>query len=101
MSMSMHVVGYKPVDEKWREMKAVWDSCKEAGVAIPCAVDEFFGDRGPDNAGQEVEIEDGWGRDPIERGIVSEWSDDCRSGLQVDLTKLPKDVTVVRFYCAW
>jgi hypothetical protein len=42
MGMSTHVVGFKPPDEKWRKMKAVWDACEAAGTDPPAAVSKFF-----------------------------------------------------------
>jgi len=40
--MSMHVVGLVPVDDKWRVMKAVWDSCKKLNIKPPIEVVNFF-----------------------------------------------------------
>ena len=56
MSMSTHVIGFKPPDEKWKKMKKVWDTCQEAGIDAPKEVVEFFNDCPPDEAGVEVEI---------------------------------------------
>jgi hypothetical protein len=33
MSMSTYILGYKPTDEKWKEMKAAWDAWKKTKVA--------------------------------------------------------------------
>lgn len=91
MSMSTHVIGFIPPDKKWLKMKSVWDACEIAGVPVPDEVSEFFGAlNSPDPAGVEVEIE---GKDCCE-----EWSDDYRTGYQIDVTKLPKHVHILRFY---
>jgi hypothetical protein len=42
MSISMHVVGFRPPDEKFNKMKAIWDACKSANVEVPKEVGEFF-----------------------------------------------------------
>ena len=56
MSMSAHVVGIRPPDEKWKKMKAVWDACTMANTSIPQEVRDFFGCEPPDKAGVVVEV---------------------------------------------
>lgn len=96
MGMSTHVVAFKPADETWKAMKAVWDACLAARVQIPIGVLDFFGSSTPDETGVEV------GEDALrECGAVRKWSTDDRAGFEVDVTKLPPDVKVVRFYNSW
>ena len=92
MDMSTHVVGFKPADDKWKKMKAVWDACNAANIDIPRDVAKFFDEQYPgDNPGMTVKI-----------GLaVTKWSDGDSCGYEVDVTKLPKDVTVVRFFNSW
>lgn len=101
MGMSMHCTALRPPDEKWRKMKAAWDACKAAGTEPPKEVDDFFDGYPPDPAGVEV-------------GSVGQYTDDkdmppwvkncdlegC-DGFEIDVSKLPKDVTVVRFFCSY
>jgi hypothetical protein len=55
-------------------------------------VEDFFDGEGPgDKPGMEVQLTD----------AVKEWSDDSRSGYEIDVTKLPKDVSVIRVYNSW
>ncbi len=90
MSMSTHVVGFRPADAKWKEMKTIWEMCERAKIKIPDEVQKFFNGEAPgDKPGQEVEIN------------VKGWSDDSRQGYELDLTKLPKDVRFIRFYNSW
>lgn len=56
MSMSTHVTGFRPPDERWQAMKAVWDACTAAKTQIPDEVMAFFGDEAPDPRGVEVKI---------------------------------------------
>lgn len=89
MGMSTHVVGYRPQDEKWHQMKAAWNACKNAGITVPRDVESFFNDEDPNTLpGLEVDIRD----------AVEEWDDRYRQGYQVDLAALPKDVKFLRFY---
>jgi len=41
------VYGIRPPDEKWRQMKAVYDACIVASVEIPEEVIEFFDGEAP------------------------------------------------------
>jgi ATP-dependent Clp protease ATP-binding subunit ClpA len=81
---SMHVVGIREPDNQWLQMKAVFDACTAARVAIPSAVAEYFNGTGPDAA-----------------GIVTDLSTatvDCESGVELVLANLPEKVTRLRFY---
>lgn len=98
MGMSTHIIGIKPPDAKWRTMKEVYDACKGAGVGLPIEVQRFFEKDienygAPDPKGVLTEIEEG--------GAVTVYGDDSQSGFEVDVTKLPPDVKIVRFYNSW
>lgn len=94
MSMSTWIEAFKPPGEKWARMRAVWDACMEAGVEVPPEVDGYFEGMAPDPAGVEIQ-------DFRNSPAVSGWKDGMRQGFEVDVTKLPKDVTVIRFYNSW
>lgn len=84
MGMSADVEAFRPADDKWREMKAIWDACKKAGVQVPEAVTDFFNDEAPDEAGVRISL---YGEDEI----VEKYDggrERCEDGLQVDLDKL-------------
>ncbi len=89
MSMSTHVIGFKPPDEKWHKMKAIWDSCEEVEIDPPDAVCDYFNGKEPDEAGVEVTI------------LTEKWVDDMREGVQIYIDKIPKDVKIIRFYNSW
>lgn len=91
--MSTHVVGFKPPDDKWKKMKAAWDACEEAEIEVPEEVEEFFGGEPPDEAGVTVEI-DG-------HECCKEYSEEGSSGYEIDISKLPKDVRIIRVYNSW
>jgi len=77
-------------------MKSVWDACTEAGVAIPDAVVNFFNGETPDEAGVEIDE-----KDLIKCGALRQWSDEHRSGFELDVAKLPEGLRLVRFYNSW
>lgn len=93
MGMSTHVVGFKPPDETWSKMKAAWDSCEAAGVPVPDSVLKFFGYSPPDPAGVEVD------QKALEAcGAVRKWSEEMQEGFEIDVSKVPVDVKIVRVY---
>jgi hypothetical protein len=93
MGHSLHVNGIKPPDKKWKEMKDVWDACKAAKIDPPTAVELFFFDGRPDNKGVVIDLE--------EHECVTEYKDDMIDGYDVDLSKLPPDIKIIRFYCSY
>lgn len=91
MSMSTYVVGFRPPDEKWKAMKAVYDSCLSARVDVPKDVEEFFGFSPPDSSGVEVNLKD----------AIQEWWREGANGFQIEIEKIPKDIKFIRFYNTW
>lgn len=90
MSMSTNIVAFRPADEEWVKMKAVWDACKTAGIPVPEKVLAFFGHEEPNEAGVVVDIQ--------KTGAAVEWNSGNSSGFEVDLTKIQKGVRFIRFY---
>lgn len=92
--MSTHVVGFRPADEQWNKMKAAWEACVAAGVDVPVALYRFFNEEPPGNRpGCEVDI----------TCAIQEWSDNksSKAGIDIDLSKIPENVKVIRFYNSW
>lgn len=98
MGMSTSIVGFRPPDEKWMAMKTVYDACIKAKVPVPDEVEDFFNGDPPDKQGVKVNLED---TAKAKIGAVTPWRDDSREGFEVNVTKLPKDVTIIRFYNSW
>lgn len=93
MSMSTHVVGFKPPDAKWKKMKEVYTACINAGLAPPDEVMEFFNHSEPDEKGVEISEEE------LERvDCLQEWTGDGQDGFEIRIDKLPKDIKIIRFY---
>lgn len=94
MGMSMHIVGFTPPDEKWLKMKKIWDACEAADIEMPEEVEEFFNYEPPDEEGVLINLKN--------TGFaVKEWSAEMEEGFQVELSKLPKDIKLIRFYCSF
>lgn len=90
MGMSTHVTGFQPPDELWVKMKRVWDACIDAGIDPPQEVDEFFNYVSPQgNPGKEVHIPS------------HDWRAEMSEGVEVNMSDIPKGVTVIRFWNSW
>lgn len=96
MGMSTHVIGFKPPDETWQRMKAVWDACEAAGIDLPAEVDHYFQGERPDPAGVEVPK-----TDLVKLGALREWDVGDSEGYEVELEKLPADIKILRFFNSW
>ncbi len=93
MGMSTRVVGFKPPDGKWKEMRAIWDACEKGLIEIPDKVLEFFNHIPPDNAGVIVDLN-------TSDGVV-DWAGEDSAGYQIEIQKLPPDIKFVRVYNSW
>lgn len=93
MGMSSYIVGFRPADDEWNRMKMIWDSCKEADIDPPTEVEDFFDGEDPgDKPGVEINIDE----------AVKEWTNnDYASGYEVEISKLPKGLKVLRFINSW
>ena len=89
MGMSTHVVGFRPPDEKWYQMKSIWDACVEASISVPDEVLVFFCDNDPEDAGIEVELK------------LEPYTGKGEEGYDVILSEVPKSVDRIRFYNSW
>lgn len=93
MSMTTEVVGFRPPDAKWKRMKEVWDACTAACVDVPDEVDKFFDGEDPDPAGIKIDLK--------EHACCEEYAEDAGGGYEIDISKLPKNVTRIRFVNSW
>jgi hypothetical protein len=88
MGMSTHIQGFNVPDEQWKEMKAVWDTCRQAGIEPPEDVSKYFEWDTPDERGVEVK--------PKDAECCSEFRDDYRDGYEIDVRELAADLTHIR-----
>jgi hypothetical protein len=102
MSDSFYVIGIKPPDEKWKQMKAIWDACEGAGIQPPEEVEDFFGDEKPDNKGVKITLGACYelGRDEGKQNQygASYYDGDMEEGIEIEVAKLPPDIKILRFY---
>jgi hypothetical protein len=91
MGMSTHVVGFVKPDDDYAKKVAAWRACEAACVTPPNELIKLFDGNPPQDAGMNVDITQ----------AVSSWNNDYASGYEVDITKLPSGVRIVRFYNSW
>jgi hypothetical protein len=98
MHMDTFVVAFRPPDEEYFRMKALYEesmavasnSCSQPD--LPDDVIKCFCCMGePDDAGAEVVLGD----------ALQEWEGFMSEGYEIHIDKLPKDVRVVRFINSW
>ncbi len=94
MGISYNVEGVKPPDAKWKKMKAAWVACEDAGISVPDEIYEFFNGETPDEKGVVEQLGGMYGK---RHQCVALIEDDNGGGFEVDLKKLPDDVTLLRF----
>lgn len=87
MSMVSCIQGLKPKTEEYEKKLQIYKLCKEMNINPPREIEEFF-DGEVCEAGIITEL-------PAD--ALMEYGDDCREYFEVDLTKIPKDVTKIRF----
>jgi hypothetical protein len=96
--MGLSVMAITPPNEEWEKMKTIWEACEAANVEVPAAVDQFFDGMPPDEKGVVLflnDLMDGRGHHLCLSLYTNEEMEE--EGYEVDLSKLPKGVTFLRF----
>jgi len=94
MSKSTFIRGIIPKDEKYNKMLRVYEACKAAETEQPIEVIQFFRLNDfdePDPNGIIIDLDD----------IATDWQSGSCTGVEIDITKLPKDVKIIRFMNCW
>lgn len=85
MGMYTYVIGFKPADEKFKQMKQIYDACHKVGVSVPSEVLKYFNGNIPDDSGVEVELKG------------KQYSNECNEGIEIDLRELDPNIKIIRF----
>lgn len=94
MGMSTHIKGFTPdTDAEYQRHKKVLLVCQEAEVELPKETAKYFGSEEANEETLESKLE----VDLVLGKHYTEYSADMTEGFEVDLTKLPKGVTKLRF----
>lgn len=91
MSLYTYAQGLKPKTDEYNKKLQVYNLCVELNIPVPHEIELFFHG--------EV-CEDGIVCD-LPKGSVKKYRNNMRELLEVDLTKIPPDVTKIRFCNSW
>ena len=80
-------------DPEFLLMKQAYESCKAANVEVPDRVWDYFGREDPHKRGIAVELE--------HHECCSDYNAEMEDGYEIDISKLPKGVTTIRFYMSY
>ena len=91
MGMCTHIYGFRKPDKKFQIMKNIYDLCTEANIDIPDKVQEFFGWEAPEDTGIKVFLVF------LEEVIEDVKGFEMKDAWQIEVSKIPKGVTHIRF----
>ena len=97
MGMSSRVVGIRMPDAEWFKNKAIIDALEKAGYSYDHAPDnvlEFFNHERPDDKGITIRLGSDYGE---LHECCEKHREDMEDGYVIDISKLPKNITHIRF----
>lgn len=96
--MSTHIMAFMPdTDADFKKHKKILLACMEAEVSLPKETAEYFGEEDAEEylLDEKLSVE-------LKEGVhYKDWSDESSQGFEVDLSKLPKWITKLRFCNSW
>lgn len=100
MSMSTYVQAFRDFDGNFQKMMDIKNFCESQGVSLPREVEEYFGKYSLDD---EPYIREQMSEVELPKGCKTEGDDSRVNGryIEIDVTKLPKDIKKIRFTNSW
>ncbi len=89
MGMYSYVKGLKPKTEEYEKKLRIYKDCKELNINPPKEIEDYF-----DGEVCEEGIVIDLPKDAISESVNVDY---CNEYFDVDLTKIPSDVTIIRF----
>lgn len=102
MSMSMHVTAFRDMDGQFKRMLEIKNFCDAHEVSYPKEVTDYFG-----NTVSSLDTDTSLYEDFAEIDLdnqLREWSDGhngYRSGYEIDISDIPKEAKILRFYASY
>lgn len=95
MGMSTHIKAFIPeTDSTYQKQLAVFKACQNAGVSLPKETAQYFGCEEPYEGLEEEKLEF-----KLEKGVhYIKFCKNADEGFEIDLKKLPKEVSKIRFF---
>ena len=93
--MSTHIIAFIPdTDPTFQKHLSVYNVCREAGVSLPKETADYFGSNQPYSGLPEEKLEF-----KLEKGVhYKNFSQNMCQGFEIEIDKLPKEVTKIRFF---
>lgn len=88
MSLCTYVQGLKPKTKEYEKKLHIYNACREINITPPEEILRFFDGK---------VCEEGIITELPEEAMINYTDDCCRDFFEVDLTKIPSDVTKIRF----
>jgi len=90
MSMSTHIVAIVAPNEEFNKKLKAYKACEDAGVQPPNELLRFFRYEEPNPDGTIIDIE--------LFSFVKQYNEEGRSGFDIDVSKIDKNIKTIRFY---
>jgi len=92
MVVSTCVYGFRPANDKWEKMKAIYDAYVAADLQVPDSIRNFFSWCEPSEYGVIVRLP---------TGCLREHRGNDEASIDILLKELPEDMTVIRVVNSW
>lgn len=94
MGVSLHIEGIKPADSDFKKKYDAYKACISAEIPLPAELNSYFNYVPPDPLGVKVSLR--YSNDEAIKASITEYHGDYSGGYDIDLTKLPKDIKILR-----
>lgn len=104
MSVSTVIVGVRDLRQEFDKMWAAAKACEKAKITFPKEIQKYFDLDGDEDI--VLESKECYEDEKLTFNLagkpgVKTWSAEMEEGYEIDLKKLPKDVTKIRFYTSF
>lgn len=98
MGMSTHIEAFIPdTDAEFQKHKKVLLACLDANISLPEESEIYFGSKWPDLYLLDEKLK----FNLVFKSHYVEYKSGDSDGFEIDLSKLPKSVSKIRFYNSW
>jgi len=101
MSMSTNILFFKDMAASEQDLLDIKKMCDAKGISYPKEVSDFILSQDDIHPNRSlVGLKDKDNANMI-KYCCERWKHDMQDGYEVDLKKLPKEITLIRFYNGW
>lgn len=100
MSMSMHVTAFRDMDGEFKRMLEIKNFCASHDVSYPKEVTDYFGDS-LSPLDSDTSLYEDFAEIDLDSKLRRWDDDDCRSGYEIDVSDIPSEAKILRFYVSY